>query len=191
MLIVFAIIAVTALVFRQEAEVHHHFYGSRGEGQAHHKFVSKVAAAPPQRPYIPKNSPIQNKAPPLDRAFPESFPMTDPNISYDHLAFAELPFEPRNAALKLGYTARSWNYGDEDPEVFSKPWQMLSIQERNAAKTLGYTRSTWGEDESGSGDDDGYGSGDEEGSDEESVEEGSGSGDEEVSGEESGEERSD
>lgn len=133
MLIFFAIVTTTLLVFQKDPEVHHHFYGGigEGEGQAYHHYSGSQSQLRPTEQWTP-SIPEPYTAEPSEE-------QEDPYVSYENYNFDELPFEPRNAALTLGYTAETWDFGEEDPPVFSKPWFKLTREEKNAADVLGFS----------------------------------------------------
>ncbi len=139
MMIFFAVVTVTLLVFRRDTQIHHHFYGGIGDGdvgQAHHLYSGGQSQLRPTEQWTP--------------SIPEPMikePSVDPLVSYENYDFRELPIEVKNAAVALGYTPAIWDYGEEDPPVFSKPWFMLTMKERNAAETLGFSEELWGNDE--------------------------------------------
>jgi hypothetical protein len=64
------------------------------------------------------------------------------SANYDNFMWRELPPPVRRAALKLGYTPRSWdNSVNFEPPVFNKPWNKLMPDEKRAAAALGYIKN--------------------------------------------------
>ena len=143
MMIFFAIATTILLVFQKDPEIHHHFYGSIGDGdvgvgQAHHHYSKSQSHLRPTEEWTPT---IEEPPMITEPYFPN--PAVDPSVSYEDYDFVELPFEIRNAAHNLGYTAEIWNYGEEDPPVFSKSWFQLTREEQNAAEMLGFLEELW------------------------------------------------
>jgi len=61
---------------------------------------------------------------------------------YDDANWKDLPLNAQKAAVRLGYSQKSWNL-NEDPKNFDKSWVDLNSKELEAATTLGYTSRTW------------------------------------------------
>ena len=61
---------------------------------------------------------------------------------YDVADWNDLPLNAKKAAVRLGYSQKSWNM-NEDPKNFDKSWVDLNSEELEAATTIGYTSRTW------------------------------------------------
>ena len=66
----------------------------------------------------------------------------DGGLPFDHMSWDELPRDAREAAVELGYTARSWDTDTKGPWD-DKRWEELPSLQWNAAFTHRYDGLKW------------------------------------------------